>query len=162
VWAQVIISVIAMAGAGPENSLLRVVQLSLLGSILSNLLLVLGCAFLAGGLRVMTRAPVEGTPVKNMQTYNQTAASTNGAMLLLAVRPAANARLGRVGWALGAGAAQARRAAGCRAGLPERAGCLVDHLALQHAGLQPANQRDATRDVRYLPLVPAQDAHPSL
>ena len=36
----------------------------------------------------MTRTPAAGAPVKNMQTYNQTAASTNGAMLLLAVRRA--------------------------------------------------------------------------
>jgi len=32
-----------------RNHLVRVVQLSLLGSILSNMLLVLGCAFLVGG-----------------------------------------------------------------------------------------------------------------
>ncbi|KAG1790912.1 uncharacterized protein HD556DRAFT_1387912 [Suillus plorans] len=29
---------------------LRIVQMSMLGSILSNILLVLGCSFLAGGL----------------------------------------------------------------------------------------------------------------
>ena len=34
-----------------RNGLLRVVQLSLLGSVLFNLLLVLGCAFLLGGFR---------------------------------------------------------------------------------------------------------------
>lgn len=32
-----------------RNNMVRVVQLSLLGSILSNMLLVLGCAFLFGG-----------------------------------------------------------------------------------------------------------------
>ena len=32
--------------------LLRIVQVSLLGSILSNMLLVLGCAFFFGGLRL--------------------------------------------------------------------------------------------------------------
>jgi Ca2+:H+ antiporter len=33
-----------------RNNMVRVVQLSLLGSILSNMLLVLGCAFLSGGI----------------------------------------------------------------------------------------------------------------
>ena len=33
-----------------KNGMIRVVQQSLLGSILSNMLLVLGCAFLAGGI----------------------------------------------------------------------------------------------------------------
>jgi Ca2+:H+ antiporter len=33
-----------------KNGMIRVVQQSLLGSILSNMLLVLGCAFFAGGL----------------------------------------------------------------------------------------------------------------
>ena len=37
---EVIISVIALAEASPENQMIRVIQLSLLGSILSNLLLV--------------------------------------------------------------------------------------------------------------------------
>ncbi|CAI7774986.1 unnamed protein product [Closterium sp. NIES-54] len=43
---ELIISVFAL-----RNGMIRVVQLSLLGSILSNMLLVLGCAFYAGGLR---------------------------------------------------------------------------------------------------------------
>lgn len=33
-----------------KNGMIRVVQQSLLGSILSNMLLVLGCAFFAGGV----------------------------------------------------------------------------------------------------------------
>ena len=37
---EVIISVIALSEARPENQMIRVIQLSLLGSILSNLLLV--------------------------------------------------------------------------------------------------------------------------
>jgi len=40
---EMIVSYFALKGG-----LLRVVQLSLLGSILSNMLLVLGCAFFAG------------------------------------------------------------------------------------------------------------------
>ena len=38
-----------------NQGLYRVIQLSLLGSILSNLLLVMGCAFLAGGMRFKTQ-----------------------------------------------------------------------------------------------------------
>lgn len=34
-----------------RKNMIRVVQLSLLGSILSNMLLVLGCAFFFGGLK---------------------------------------------------------------------------------------------------------------
>lgn len=33
-----------------KNGMIRVVQQSLLGSILSNMLLVLGCSFFAGGI----------------------------------------------------------------------------------------------------------------
>ena len=43
---EMIVSFFALKGG-----LLRVVQLSLLGSILSNMLLVLGCAFFAGGCK---------------------------------------------------------------------------------------------------------------
>jgi len=49
------------------------VQVSLLGSILSNLLLVLGCAFFAGGIKT------------RQQTYNRIAASMNSAMLVIGI-----------------------------------------------------------------------------
>ncbi|KAL3008318.1 hypothetical protein AAZX31_07G025300 [Glycine max] len=42
---ELIISIYAL-----KSGMTRVVQLSLLGSILSNMLLVLGCAFLCGGI----------------------------------------------------------------------------------------------------------------
>lgn len=42
---ELIISIYAL-----KSGMVRVVQLSLLGSILSNMLLVLGCAFFCGGL----------------------------------------------------------------------------------------------------------------
>lgn len=42
---ELIISIYAL-----KHGMLRVVQQSLLGSILSNMLLVLGCAFFSGGL----------------------------------------------------------------------------------------------------------------
>lgn len=64
---EVVVSFFAL-----RSGLLRVVQVSLLGSILSNLLLVLGCAFLCGGLR------------HNTQKFNRTAAGTNATLLLLA------------------------------------------------------------------------------
>lgn len=51
---------------------LRIVQTSMLGSILSNLLLVLGCSFLAGGLR------------SKESTFQTTAASTSSSILVLA------------------------------------------------------------------------------
>lgn len=56
-----------------KQGLLTVVQASLTGSILGNLLLVLGVSALSGGLKY---------PV---QRFNRTAASTNAAMLTLAV-----------------------------------------------------------------------------
>mmetsp|Transcript_25278 Transcript_25278/g.83029 ORF Transcript_25278/g.83029 Transcript_25278/m.83029 type:complete len:378 (-) Transcript_25278:48-1181(-) len=65
---EVIVSLFAL-----NNGLLRVVQLSLLGSILSNMLLVLGCAFFFGGLKM------------KVQTYNATGVMMNAALLLLSV-----------------------------------------------------------------------------
>ncbi|KAK3271998.1 hypothetical protein CYMTET_19676, partial [Cymbomonas tetramitiformis] len=56
-----------------KGGLLRVVQMSLLGSILSNMLLVLGCAFFFGGLKY------------KRQTYNKQGATMSAALLLLAV-----------------------------------------------------------------------------
>jgi Ca2+:H+ antiporter len=65
---EVIVSVAAM-----RNGLLRIVQLSLLGSILSNMLLVLGCAFFFGGLK------------HKEQRFNASATGINLTLLLLAV-----------------------------------------------------------------------------
>ena len=65
---EIIIGIIAV-----KDNLLRVVQANMLGSILSNLLLVLGTAFVAAGLRF------------NSSTFNSTAAQTASGMLLLAV-----------------------------------------------------------------------------
>eukprot|EP00736_Rhodelphis_marinus_P006772 Rmarinus@m.4814 len=64
---ELIISIIAL-----NDNQIRLVQLSLIGSILSNLLLVLGCAFFVGGLRF------------KVQSFNVHAATTNGGLLLLA------------------------------------------------------------------------------
>ena len=53
--------------------LIRVVQCSLVGSILSNLLLVLGLCFLCGGWKY------------SEQTFNETSAQTSAALLALSV-----------------------------------------------------------------------------
>ncbi|EFJ46663.1 Ca2+/H+ antiporter, cation antiporter, membrane protein [Volvox carteri f. nagariensis] len=60
-----------VADAARRTTYLRVVQLSLLGSVASNLLLVMGTAFIAGGLR--TKA----------QLFNQTGINVNAGMLVL-------------------------------------------------------------------------------
>ncbi|KAK4803625.1 hypothetical protein SAY86_003442 [Trapa natans] len=55
--------------------MIRVVQQSLLGSILSNMLLVLGCAFFSGGLVF----------IKKEQVFNKSTAVVNSGLLLMAV-----------------------------------------------------------------------------
>ncbi|XP_020216289.1 vacuolar cation/proton exchanger 5 [Cajanus cajan] len=67
---ELIISIYAL-----KNGMTRVVQLSLLGSILSNMLLVLGCAFLCGGIVFN----------KKEQVFNKASASVNSGLLLMAV-----------------------------------------------------------------------------
>ncbi|KAG2451959.1 hypothetical protein HYH02_003733 [Chlamydomonas schloesseri] len=73
---EMIISAFAMIQArklGSEGggTFLRVVQLSLLGSVVSNLLLVMGTAFIAGGLK------------RKSQTFNQIGINVNAGMLVL-------------------------------------------------------------------------------
>lgn len=65
---EVIVCIFAL-----RAGLIRVVQVSMLGSVLSNLLLVLGCAFLVGGIKY------------SEQKFNATAAITNSGMLLLSL-----------------------------------------------------------------------------
>lgn len=67
---ELIISVYAL-----KSGMIRVVQQSLLGSILSNMLLVLGCAFFAGGL----------VHSKREQVFNKGAATMSSGLLLMAV-----------------------------------------------------------------------------
>lgn len=64
---ELIVSIIAL-----KDNQIRIVQASMLGSILSNLLLVLGCCFIAGGI---TRV---------QQTFNQTVAQTMSSLMALA------------------------------------------------------------------------------
>lgn len=66
---EVIISMYAL-----KNGMIRVVQQSLLGSILSNMLLVLGCAFFCGGIHN-----------KKIQVFDQATALVNSGLLLMAV-----------------------------------------------------------------------------
>ncbi|KAL6996162.1 Vacuolar cation/proton exchanger 2 [Sarracenia purpurea var. burkii] len=55
--------------------MIRVVQQSLLGSVLSNMLLVLGCAFFTGGI----------IHHKKLQRFNEAAVLVNSGLLLMAV-----------------------------------------------------------------------------
>ncbi|PGH19870.1 calcium/proton exchanger [Polytolypa hystricis UAMH7299] len=64
---ELIVSIIALQ----ENEI-RIVQASMLGSILSNILLVLGCCFLVGGIR------------HHEQTFNSTVASTMSSLMAVA------------------------------------------------------------------------------
>ncbi|GAA5969996.1 hypothetical protein JCM11641_000224 [Rhodosporidiobolus odoratus] len=65
---ELIVGVLAL-----KRGELRIVQTSLLGSILSNLLLVLGCSFLAGGIKFKE------------QTFQMTAAQASSSLMVLAV-----------------------------------------------------------------------------
>ncbi|CAL9091578.1 unnamed protein product, partial [Musa textilis] len=67
---ELIISIHALKGG-----MIRVVQQSLLGSILSNMLLVLGCAFFSGGIVFL----------KKEQVFDKAAAVVNSGLLLMAV-----------------------------------------------------------------------------
>ncbi|KAL8458820.1 hypothetical protein ACS0TY_035520 [Phlomoides rotata] len=67
---EMIISMYAL-----NNGMIRVVQQSLLGSILSNMLLVLGCAFFCGGI----------VHHHKVQNFNKATALVNSGLLLMAV-----------------------------------------------------------------------------
>ncbi|KAH6790017.1 cation exchanger 5 [Perilla frutescens var. frutescens] len=67
---EMIISIYAL-----KNGMIRVVQQSLLGSILSNMLLVLGCAFFCGGVVHNDR----------VQHFNKATAVVSSGLLLMAV-----------------------------------------------------------------------------
>ncbi|KAJ5746577.1 Vacuolar calcium ion transporter [Penicillium odoratum] len=64
---ELIVSIIAL-----KDKQIRVVQASMLGSILSNILLVLGCCFFVGGLRY------------SEQSFNSTVASTMSSLMAVA------------------------------------------------------------------------------
>jgi Ca2+:H+ antiporter len=64
---ELIVAIIAL-----KEGQIRVVQASILGSVISNLLLVLGMCFVAGGIRY------------KKQIFNQTAAQTSSSLMALA------------------------------------------------------------------------------
>jgi Ca2+:H+ antiporter len=63
-----------------RNGEIRIVQSSMLGSILSNILLVLGCCFLAGGIHNSRTGTVSGIE----QGFNATVASTMSSLMAVA------------------------------------------------------------------------------
>jgi len=63
-----------------RNGEIRIVQSSMLGSILSNILLVLGCCFLAGGIRNSRTGLAAGIE----QGFNSTVASTMSSLMAVA------------------------------------------------------------------------------
>jgi len=73
---ELIVSIFALYHYNEQGELepmYRIVQVSLLGSILSNLLLVLGCAFFAGGVSY------------KQQKFNKTSSAVNAGMLIVSV-----------------------------------------------------------------------------
>ncbi|XP_068658641.1 vacuolar cation/proton exchanger 3-like [Aristolochia californica] len=72
---EMIISLYAL-----KHGMIRVVQQSLLGSILSNMLLVLGCSFFIGGL-----CHHKKDPFNKDQVFNKASAVVNSGLLLMAV-----------------------------------------------------------------------------
>ncbi|KAF2220903.1 Sodium/calcium exchanger protein-domain-containing protein [Elsinoe ampelina] len=64
---ELIVSIVAL-----RDGEIRIVQASMLGSILSNILLVLGCCFIAGGFR------------RQEQSFNSTVASTMSSLMAVA------------------------------------------------------------------------------
>jgi Ca2+:H+ antiporter len=70
--AELIIALLALSKAGQQPEMLDLVKASITGSIIGNILLVLGAAALAGGL------------FHKKQTFNKTASSMGATMLALA------------------------------------------------------------------------------
>ncbi|KAG4972702.1 hypothetical protein JHK84_038777 [Glycine max] len=77
---EMIISIYAL-----ESNMIRVVQQSLLGSILSNMLLVLGCAFFTGGIVHYKKVQVFDKTSHCSPPLQQAAAVVNSGLLLMAV-----------------------------------------------------------------------------
>ncbi|RDY01543.1 Vacuolar cation/proton exchanger 2, partial [Mucuna pruriens] len=77
---EMIISIYAL-----KNDMIRVVQQSLLGSILSNMLLVLGCAFFTGGIAHYKKIQVFDKSSHCSRPLQQAAAIVNSGLLLMAV-----------------------------------------------------------------------------
>ncbi|EKD19898.1 manganese resistance 1 protein [Drepanopeziza brunnea f. sp. 'multigermtubi' MB_m1] len=72
---ELIVSIVAL-----KDGQIRIVQSSMLGSILSNMLLVLGCCFLAGGIHNSRTGTAHGI----QQDFNSTVASTMSSLMTVA------------------------------------------------------------------------------
>ncbi|KAH7342562.1 Sodium/calcium exchanger protein-domain-containing protein [Rhexocercosporidium sp. MPI-PUGE-AT-0058] len=72
---ELIVSIVAL-----KDGQIRIVQSSMLGSILSNMLLVLGCCFLAGGIHNTRTGTAHGIE----QDFNSTVASTMSSLMTVA------------------------------------------------------------------------------
>lgn len=72
---ELIVSIVAL-----KEGQIRIVQSSMLGSILSNMLLVLGCCFLAGGIHNSRTGTANGIE----QDFNSTVASTMSSLMTVA------------------------------------------------------------------------------
>jgi Ca2+:H+ antiporter len=72
---ELIVSIVAL-----REGQIRIVQSSMLGSILSNILLVLGCCFLAGGIHNTRTGTANGIE----QDFNSTVASTMSSLMTVA------------------------------------------------------------------------------
>ncbi|KAI9051508.1 hypothetical protein LZ554_004554 [Drepanopeziza brunnea f. sp. 'monogermtubi'] len=72
---ELIVSIVAL-----KDGQIRIVQSSMLGSILSNMLLVLGCCFLAGGIHNSRTGTAQGI----QQDFNSTVASTMSSLMTVA------------------------------------------------------------------------------
>jgi calcium/proton exchanger cax len=63
---EIIICIIALS-----SDLYRIIQVSLLGSVLSNMLLVLGCSFVLGGVRYKEQTINTTTASANISAYHE-------------------------------------------------------------------------------------------
>lgn len=76
----VILTIFQVSVVALRDNQIRIVQSSMLGSILSNMLLVLGCCFVAGGIHNTRTGTAEGIE----QEFNSTVASTMSSLMTVA------------------------------------------------------------------------------
>src|SRR5690349_4765345 len=74
------LTIIQVSIVALRNGEIRIVQSSMLGSILSNILLVLGCCFVAGGIHNTRTGTAQGIE----QNFNSTVASTMSSLMAVA------------------------------------------------------------------------------
>jgi Ca2+:H+ antiporter len=79
-WQYIFLTGVQVSIVALKQGEIRIVQSSMLGSILSNTLLVLGCSFVAGGLTNTRMGTVSGIE----QEFNSTVASTMSSLMAVA------------------------------------------------------------------------------